>query len=229
MPRIYIDESGQFTKCSNDRFFVVGSFTTGDSKRTAKEFIKWQREKAPQPIRKQPEWKFTDRVNDDTRIKTLRFIANLDIKMRFSFLETKNIPSSFRHHNKIKAGDLYTHVIGETINQYCPINDLELRVFCDERHLKGVTKADFKKILISRFGPNVPAQTVIQIEMLDSKQQANIQIADWIAGAYARYLEKKPFGDECYRMIKNNISSHGEEELFKEYWADTYAKQKTEQ
>ena len=226
MPRIFIDESGQFTKYSNDEYFVVGTFTTGNQKRTAKEFIKWQREKAPQYIRQQAEWKFTDRVTDDMRIKTLRFIASLDIKMYFSYLKTKNIPSAFRHHDKIKAGDLYTHVIGETVDQYFPINDLELRVFCDERHLKGVTKADFKKILTSRFRPNIPAQTAIQIEMLDSKQQANIQIADWIAGAYARYLEKKPFGDECYMMIKDNIRS--EKELFKEYWADTYAKQKTE-
>lgn len=226
MPRIYIDESGQFTKYSNDKYFVVGSFTTGDPKRTAKEFIKWQREKAPNYIRKQAEWKFTDRVANDMRIKTLRFIANLDIKMHFSYLETNNIPSTFRHRDKIKAGDLYTHVIGETVNQYFPINDLELRVFCDERHLKGVTKVDFKEILTSRFRPNVPAQTAIQIEMLDSKQQANIQIADWIAGAYARYLEKKPYGEECYRMIGDNIRN--EKELFKEYWADTYAKQKTE-
>ena len=57
-------------------------------------------------------------------------------------------------------------------------------------------------------------------------KQANIQIADWISGAYAHYLEKKPLGEHFFRIIKDNI--RGETELFKEYWADTYAKQKTE-
>ncbi len=38
---IFLDESGQFSKNDHEEYFVVGSFTVGDQKRTNKEFRKW--------------------------------------------------------------------------------------------------------------------------------------------------------------------------------------------
>ncbi|RJQ30745.1 DUF3800 domain-containing protein [Candidatus Parcubacteria bacterium] len=45
--------------------------------------------------------------------------------------------------------------------------------------------------------------------MIDSAANANIQIADWISGALARYLEKGPIGNECYKILKNNLLDSG--------------------
>lgn len=38
MPHIFLDESGQFTKNSKEKYFVIGSFTIGEPKRTNKDF-----------------------------------------------------------------------------------------------------------------------------------------------------------------------------------------------
>jgi len=36
MAYIFLDESGQFTKRPNEKYFVVGSFTIGNPRRTEK-------------------------------------------------------------------------------------------------------------------------------------------------------------------------------------------------
>lgn len=51
--------------------------------------------------------------------------------------------------------------------------------------------------------------------MLSSTTTANIQIADWITGALARYLEQKKLGQECYEILKNNLLRPEGKELFK--------------
>jgi hypothetical protein len=107
MPYIFLDESGQFTKHNNERYFVVGSFTVGNPRRTEKQL------------------------------------------------------------------------------------------------------------------PQLPQGSLVQIEMIDSASNPNIQIADWISGALARYLEEKNLGNDCYQILKNNLLSEGKE-LFKDYWENKY-------
>jgi len=72
--------------------------------------------------------------------------------------------------------------------------------------------------LKARLLPQLSKNSVIEIEMLDSIKNANIQIADWIAGALARYLEKRELGEECYAILQNNILENGARELFKNHW-----------
>lgn len=109
---------------------------------------------------------------------------------------------------------------------YLPTTDLEFRVFCDQRHLKGIKRSEFKKILKARTIPELPHNAIFQIEMIDSTSNANIQIADWISGALARYFENKELGKECYQILKNNILGEGKE-LFKNNWENA-VKQKTQ-
>ena len=47
MPYIFLDESGQFTKNNKEKYFIVGSFTVGNPRRTEKQFYSWQRNKFP--------------------------------------------------------------------------------------------------------------------------------------------------------------------------------------
>jgi len=67
----------------------------------------------------------------------------------------------------------------------------------------------------------LPQKSVIQIEMVDSTANTNIQIADWITGALAWFLENKHLGNECYQILKNNLLGEGKE-LFKDYWENKY-------
>jgi len=133
----------------------------------------------------------------------------------------RNIPDDYRKEDKLESGLLYTNIIGETLEMYLPVTDKEFRVFCDQRHLKGIKRSEFKKILINRLLPQLPQGAVIQIEMIDLAQNTNIQIADWIGGALAWFLENKRFGNEYYQILKNNLLGEGEE-LFKDYWENKY-------
>lgn len=227
MPYIFADESGQFSKHNNEKYFVVGSFTVGNQRRTEKQFRAWQRTKFPKKLRLQPEIKFSEiNIEDRLRLKTLKFIANLDVRIHFTYLLKRNIPEDFRIlKNKFRSGHLYTNIIGETLEMFLPISDAEFRVFCDKRHLKGIKRSEFKSILKARLLPQLPKDAIIQIEMIDSKQNANIQIADWIVGALARFLERKVLGDECYKILKNNIIGEGRE-LFKDYWENKFNNKK---
>jgi len=228
MPYIFLDESGQFNKHNHEEYFIVSSFTVGNPRRTAKQFRSWYRSKFPKKMKYFSEIKFSEvKITNDLRLKTLKFISNLDVRIHYSYLLRKNIPEEYYRKKKLQAGLLYTNIIGETIEMYLPADERELRVFCDQRHLKGFKRKDFKQNLTARLLPQLPSNSIVQIEMIDSNTNVNIQIADWIVGGLARYLEKKPLGRECYQLFKNNIISEGKE-LFCDHWNEKYNKQKTQ-
>jgi hypothetical protein len=56
---IFLDESGNFTKHNDDKYFVIGSFTVGDIKRTAKDFRAFYRKHFPRKMRYLPEIKWS--------------------------------------------------------------------------------------------------------------------------------------------------------------------------
>ncbi len=224
MACIFLDESGQFTKHNNEEYFVVGSFIVGDKNRTNKRFRSWHKTRFPRKMRNQPEIKFSEvKINSKLRLKTLKYISDLDVRIHYSYLLRKNIPDTYKNKNKLESGRLYTNIIGETLEMYLPTNDLEFRVFCDKRHLKGIKPSEFKSILKNRLAPQLPAGTIIQIEMINSTFDANIQIADWIVGALAWHLEGKELGGECFNILKNNLLKDGKE-LFKDHWDKKYNK-----
>lgn len=212
MAYIFVDESGQFSKHNHEEYFVVASFIIGDQKRTNKEFRKWVRSKFPRKMRTQSEikWSATG-INDSLRLKTLKFISKLDVRIRYGYLLRNNIPYSYRNNDKLESGLLYTNIIGEILEMYLPINEKEIHVFCDKRHLKGITTAEFKKIIVNRLVPLCAPDATIQVEMIDSTSNTNIQIADWISGALARYLEKGKLGEDCFKIFKNNFLGDGKE------------------
>ncbi|MDO8609593.1 MAG: DUF3800 domain-containing protein [bacterium] len=209
---IFIDESGQFTKHNHEKYFVIGSFTVGDQRRTNKSFRSWIRTKFPRKMRTQSEVKWSaSGINDDLRLRTLKFIAKLDVRIKYGFLLRKNIPVSFRQKGKIESGALYTNIIGEILEMYLPVDEKEIYIFCDCRSLKGMTKKEFETSIISRLLPLCAPNTLVRVEMIDSTANANIQIADWVSGALARHLEGSLLGSDCYKILKNNFLGDGKE------------------
>lgn len=212
---IFLDESGQFTKRDHGKYFVVGSFTIGNPRRTEKQLRSWQRSRFPRNLRYLPEIKFSEiNMTDALRLKTLKFIADIDIRIHYVYLIRGNIPFNYWRKDKLQSGMLYTNVIGETLEMYLPTAEREFRVFCDQRHLKGITRSRFKEILKARLLPQLPTKSIVQIEMIDSTSNANIQIADWVSGALAWHLEGKETGKECFKILKNNLLKVEGKELF---------------
>ena len=161
---------------------------------------------------KQSEVKWSqNRISEDLRLKTLKQIAKLDVRIRYGYLLRSNIPSTYRRKGKIEAGQLYTNIIGEVLEQYLPTNDKEVHIFCDQRPLKGMIKNDFELAIKAHLLPFCSPDTLIQVEMIDSTSSCNIQIADWISGAIARYLEKGKTGNDFYKVLKNNLLDQGKE------------------
>lgn len=221
---IFLDESGQFYKNHTEGYFVIGTFTVGDPRRTAKRFRAWCKTRFPKKMRKRPEIKYSDSgISKELRIKTVQYISKLDVRIRFTYIKRENIPEKFRAKNSIESGLLYTHIVGETLQMYVSSADQIFHVFCDQRRLKGVRKTQFIEIVTTQLLPMCPKGTNIQIEMVDSEQYPNIQITDWVVGALAAYLNKKPLGKELFEVLHNNIIGEGAE-LFKEYWANKFEK-----
>lgn len=209
---IFLDESGQFTKHNHEEYFVIGSFTVGDPKRTAKDFRSFYVKHFPKKMKNQSEikWSATG-ISDKLRLKTLKYISKLDVRIRYIYLLRNNIPVEYRKKDKLKDGLLYTNVVGELLDLYLPTTDSDFRIFCDQRKLSGIKKSNFKKIIKTRVLPNLPKNSIVQIETVDSSSNINIQIADWISGAIAKYLEKGHLGEEYYTILKGNIIGEGKE------------------
>lgn len=212
MAYIFIDESGNFNKGTDGKYFVVGSFTIGDQRRTNKAFRSWTHSRFPKKMRKQSEvkWSATS-ISDELRVRTLKYIAKLDVRIKYDFLLRKNIPSLFRRKGKIESGALYTSIISEILEMYLPVDDKEIYIFCDSRSLKGMTKKEFESSIAACLLPSCSSNTLLRVEMIDSATNANIQIADWISGALAKYLEGAPLGGEYYKILKNNFLGNGKE------------------
>ena len=215
---VYLDESGNLTRGNGD-YFIVGSFTVGDPKRIGNAFRKWQKTKFSKKSKFLPEVKFNDtHITDELRLKTIQFLAKQDVRIFYTFLKITNIPRDYRDKgSSIKTGLLYAEIVSETLELYFPITEREFRVFRDNRILKGISKSTFNTSLRTKLLPELPAKSVVQIQAMDSTTSPQIQVADWICGALARFHEQKTYGKEFYELLKNNIVQ--EKELFAEYWA----------
>ena len=156
--------------------------------------------------------KYSTGIDDELRLRTLKYIAKQDVRIRFGYLLRKNIPSKFRDkRNKIESGLLYTNIMGEILETYLPIHDNGIYIYCDARSLKGMTTKEFETTLINQLTPLCLPKTKIEVNMIDSTSNGNIQIVDWISGAIARYLENGPQGKEYFKTLKNNLLDTGKE------------------
>lgn len=215
---IFLDESGNFTG-DKDQYFIVGGFVTGDQRRTAKVFRKWQKKKFPKKLRYRNEVKFSNSgLSDELRLKTLSYFTKYDIRIFYTFLKRENIPQEYRKKRGLEAGALYTKVVSKALNLLLPTTDLGFWVFRDKRHLQRITQSKFNEMLKLDLSPSLPAKATFQIEAIDSGTNPNIQIADWICGAFFRYYNKRRSGDRFFATLKNSIIAS--DELFKEYWAN---------
>lgn len=227
---IYLDESGDFyghkTTVGKDNFFIVGGFVTGDAQRTAREFLRWRQRKFPEQIRYKSEVKFSDSgVSDDLRLQTLQYLAKQDIRIFYTFLNTKNIPPQYRKKKGFESGLLYTELVAQTLNLLVPNTDLEFRIYRDHRHLIGVSQTQFNEIIKVSVLTGMPAKTLIQIYAVDSTTNQNIQIADWICGALAANYHKKENGNKYFAILNKNIITS--KEVFEDFWGSYQGNKKT--
>lgn len=217
---VFLDESGDFY---NDEYFIVGGFLTGNQKRTAKVFRKWQHHKFPKKIRAKTEVKFDDSgLGDTLRLKTLAQFTKQDIRIFYTFLNRKNIPTEFRTKRGIESGYLYTEVVSQTLSQLFPSAETDLNILIDQRHLKKISKSEFRETVRLHLLPQAAKGSRIYVDTGDSTTNPNIQIADWVCGALFRFYTGRRFGTQFYDTLKNSTIASAE--LFKDFWAESHNK-----
>lgn len=153
-------------------------------------------------------------ISNKLRLKTIKYILNMDIDIKYVYFLRKNIPVEYRKKDKFKDSLLYTYIVGELLCMYLPIKDNEFRLFCDQRRLFGITKVNFintikNKLLLVSSNKNL----FIQIDIVDSTSNINIQIVDWVSGVVSKYLENNESDFGYYIVLKDKISQF--KELFK--------------
>lgn len=217
MTFVFLDESGILTK-SEDKYFIVATYTVNDARKISKAFKKWQKTKFPKKLRGQSEIKFNDsHIDDNLRLKTIKYFAKQNIKIYYTFLKKSNIPKEYYKKDKVaETGLLYTEIVRSTLDLYTPISDNQFIIIRDRRTLKNVTVSKFNDVLKLSLLPKLPAKVLFGIEAIDSTNSPVIQIVDWICGALARYYEGKRFGDEFYDILKKCVIQ--KRELFKDQW-----------
>jgi hypothetical protein len=220
---VYLDESGNLTK-GNGAFFIVATFTVGDPQRIVNAFRRWQRRKFPRKLRDQAEVKFNDaHITDELRKKTIAYLSKQDVRIFYTYFEINNIPEDYRKKGKIsESGLLYAEIVRATLELYIPITHPSFFVIRDRRTLKGMSPTEFHEKLKVSLLPKLPPKTAFHAEAVDSTASPQVQVADWICGALARYYEKKPLGNTFYNILKSNIV--GERELFTAYWEKRWEK-----
>lgn len=214
---IYLDESGNLTG-KNGQYFIIGSYTVGDPKRIANAFRRWQRIKFPKKMKVQSEIKFNDpHIKDVLRLKTIKYLAEQDIRIFYTYLKRKNIPENYRRNGKIHdTGLLYAEIVRATLELYLPVTELKLIVLRDKKSLKRMSVQEFHETLKLSLLPKLPPKILFHVYTVDSTSNPQIQVADWICGALARYYENKTMGKELYVELKRNIVR--QKELFLDYW-----------
>lgn len=212
---IFLDETGNLTRDKN-KYFIVASYTVGDHRRIRKEFLKWRASKTfPKRLRHLSELKFNDRrISEDLRLRTVKFIADQDVRIFYTYLLKENVPHKYWDEDKgLETGKLYAEIVAATLDLYLPTSESEFRVFYDRRHLKRLSKREFVGGLTTHIAPQLPAKALPQIQSVDSTTMPQVQVADWICGALGRFHEEKLNGGRYYETLKRNIVKA--QELFK--------------
>lgn len=215
---VYLDESGNLTGKSG-KYFIVGSYTVGDPRRIGNSFRKWKTSKFPRKLKDQAEIKFNDpHIGDELRLKTIRYLAKQDIRIFYTYLKRKNIPEEYRKKGRInEPGLLYAEIVRATLELYLPATEPEFSVVRDQKTLERMSVQRFHETLKTSLLPKLPPKTLLNIQAVDSTTSPQVQVADWICGALARYHEDKPLGEKLYAALKRNIVE--KRELFSDYWA----------
>ncbi len=132
---VFIDESGQFGKYKDEKYFVIASFSTSNPIETAKKFKAWMSTRFPRKMRLKNEIKWSNSgINNLLRLRTLEYIAGLDIEIRFTCVLKKDIPIVYYSKKGLESGQLYVDIIKQFVSSHDYLGSLS--IICDKRPLK---------------------------------------------------------------------------------------------
>jgi hypothetical protein len=196
---IYADEAGNFSG-KRDAHFVLAAFSTDTPRATRKVFLTTRQTKLPKRFRSYAEVRFSDvNVPRSFKIKVLERLCAEDIGVYALILHKEGMPANLRGREE---GLFYCRLVGELLELSPVESATQVRVLLDRRRLKNLTREQFNADLQARLAKVAP-NVRIEIEHIDSTTNVNIQIADFIAGAFFQKYERGD--DEFYRALEHCI------------------------
>jgi hypothetical protein len=102
------------------------------------------------------------------------------------------------------------------------LTEQQFVVIRDKRTLKGMSPTEFHERLKLSLLPKLPPKTMFNVQAVDSTSSPQVQVADWVCGAFGRFYEQKPEGQAFYEKLQKNIVE--KKELFSDYWTRRWDK-----
>ena len=201
----FFDESGQMSFKTEESIFVVAGFYTDNPKEIQKKMKIWFQTKFPRNMKILSEIKWTAKISDELRISTLTCLKNLDISIIFKFITKEELIKRYFTFRKFDSTNVYTELLLEILHQHISSDTNTVYIFCDRRPLYNITSIDFIGMICRDLKKRVGTKIRIEMEMIDSTTSTGIQIADWIAGAIARYVEKGHLWKEIGQIFELDI------------------------
>ena len=199
---IIIEESGQFSKKSKTKNFVIGAFGVSNIKYSYNKISAWFKDKfVKEKYRNEIKWS-SEEISDTLRLKTLTHIKGLEIEIQYVHINNKEIPLSYYNLKGLESGKLYVDLIIQVLKKFNLKSEDLIHIFCDNRSLKNIPTNQFKKFLLRYLYDQYGTKKTIHIDIVTSHTHINIQIADWITGAISRYLEKGHLWKEIGQILE---------------------------
>lgn len=208
---IYLDEAYNLTPGARNQLIVFGGFGTTEPKKIVKAYKKIRRFNL-----KHRQIGAEIKSNDAIAIKKLipkmfKILVGLDIVIYIIRQDKKIIPVKYWQKNKLNYEQLYLDLlINSLVNTWSLTERNQVSVILDSFQTKLIPKDEMIKKVRFAFNQKYPNK-FFKMRFMNSATDFNLQIADFIVGAYLRSFRDGPdlsdfrFGEGLRLNIVVNI------------------------
>jgi hypothetical protein len=194
--KIYIDESGDLGFGPRmTKYFVIAALIVRDDLPIRRCFAKIRRNTVRKSIKQLPEFKY--HASDDITVRrVVHCIAGADLDIAYALLRKDEVYDRLRPHHQTIYNYVCGSLVSAIVTRYQPCDPIDLIVDKSPSCVGQDLFNDyivFKAMDQNRNG--IAGLDSIRIAHKDSRQEACIQAADFVAGVVHRYYRD---GDEAH-------------------------------
>ena len=185
---VYIDESGDLGfRGASSKYFIMAAVATEKPKEIGRKFKKVRSRLLKKRYRNIPEFKFSE-SDEFIREKVLETINSLDVEIWFLIVEKEKVYPKLKNDTSL----LYNYFAGSLMSPLKRYSGKEIHIRID-RSLNRTKRDRFNDYLHKRknwLETRIGEINLKSIEHVDSKKEAGIQVADFVAGAAFQKFER---------------------------------------
>lgn len=202
---IYIDESGDLGfSAKSSPYFVVAALISRESLPIHRCFKKIRRNDLKKGIKELPEFKFTN-SNDVIKRRVFKCLTSCDIDVAYTYFSKEQIWPYLNGNPRNLYIDLNASLVSQISGYYNSGEPINVVI---DKSLYGEKKTHFNTVVASKIidhpGSGIADARNVSISHIDSRNDACIQAADFIAGAinHSYHLNENEYYDQIHdKMI----------------------------